>query len=40
VKNGYGRVTKECIMSAGQSDDPKLRDKAKRYLLENLVKEK
>ena len=37
VNNNYPGVTKECILSASQSDDPKLRDMAKSAKLINLA---
>lgn len=39
--NGFGNtVTKECVDSAFQSKDPKVVEQAKRYKLNNLVKDK
>jgi hypothetical protein len=38
--NGYGGVTKECIDSAFQSENPKIVEQAKRYKLNKMVKEK
>ena len=37
VNNNYPGVTKECILSASQSDDPKLRDMAKSAKLTELA---
>ena len=39
TNNNYPGVTKECILSASQSDDPKLRDMAKSAKLVNLAKD-
>ena len=37
--NGYPGVTKECILSASNSDDPRLRDMAKNADAVSKVKE-
>ena len=37
--NGYPGVTRECIISASNSDDPKLRDMAKSAEAVSKVKE-
>ncbi|QDP57972.1 MAG: hypothetical protein Tp1124DCM412261_29 [Prokaryotic dsDNA virus sp.] len=42
-KNGYDGVTKECLISASEQDDPKLKSMAKEHLSKgiiNKVKEK
>jgi len=36
-KNGYGGVSKECVLSAFQSPDPKIQQLAKRKKLEGLL---
>ena len=38
--NGFGKINKECVDSAFQSNDPKIVEQAKRYKLNNLVKDK
>ena len=35
--NGYGGVSKECVLSAFQSPDPKIQQLAKRKKLEGLM---
>jgi hypothetical protein len=37
--NGYPGVTKECLLSASNSDDPRLRDMAKNAEAVNKIKE-
>ena len=36
-KNGYPGVTKECVLSAFQSDNPEIQELAKRKKLEGLL---
>jgi hypothetical protein len=36
--NGYGGVTKECLLSASQQDDAKLRAMAENHLKTGIVK--
>tara|TARA_R100000734_G_C3319248_1_gene114774 strand:+ start:1025 stop:1183 length:159 start_codon:yes stop_codon:yes gene_type:complete len=37
-KNGYNGVTKECLMSASQQDDVKLRKMAEEHLKTGIIK--
>ena len=36
-KNGYGGVTKECLLSASQQEDEKLSEMAKEHLKTGIV---
>ena len=36
-KNGYNGVTKECVLSAFQSNNPKIQELAKRKKLEGMI---
>jgi len=40
IKNGHGGVTRECILSAMQSQDPKIVGWAKKAVMGNMVKGK
>ena len=35
---GYPGVTKDCILSANNQDNPKLQKKVKRHMLEGIVR--
>ena len=37
-KNGYEGVTKECVLSASQQQDPKLQEMAKKHLKQGIIK--
>ena len=37
-ENGYDGVTKECVLSASQQEDPKLKEMAKKHLKQGIVK--
>ena len=36
-KNGYPGITKECVLSAFNSDNPKIQQLAKRKKLEGII---
>ena len=36
-KNGYPGITRECVLSAFQSPDPKIQQLAKRKKLEGII---
>ena len=39
IGNGYNGVTKECVMSATQSNDPKLQSMGKQAVLQRVASE-
>lgn len=39
LSNGYNGVTKECVMSATQSNDPKLQNMGKQAVLQRVASE-
>tara|TARA_R110002096_G_scaffold240636_1_gene432499 strand:+ start:1251 stop:1394 length:144 start_codon:yes stop_codon:yes gene_type:complete len=38
--NGYGKVSKECLSSAFQSNDPKIQDLVKKEKLKGIAQKK
>lgn len=37
-KNGYNGVTKECLLSASQQENPKLKEMAEEHLKTGIIK--